>query len=67
MNADTLSRARIEAKRFLEACEDFDLERDKYRQQENEGFEPSYPRQTGNIKRRSMDLTRALANLRKPD
>jgi hypothetical protein len=58
MNTKTLDAAVREAKRFLEACKQIEREKDQY------WFSPS--RETGAAKRASMDLTRALAELRRP-
>ena len=60
MNTKTLKAAKAEAKRFLDAVSAFE-------KAEAEKAEHYYstPRQSGAVKRASMDLTRALADLRR--
>ena len=61
MNLNTVSKAVEEAKRFIAAAEVFHkAETDKAK---------SYytnPKESGAVRRASMDLTRALADMRKP-
>lgn len=63
MNRSTLAKARADAERFLrevrllEAHADFKAEK---------AWMPTLPRHTGSVRRASMDLTRALADLRRP-
>ena len=63
MKTDRLSQAITEAKRFLERAEPYcaDLETCGL---EDSRYEDG--KQTASIKRASLDLTRALAELRKP-
>lgn len=77
MTRKTLEEARAEAERFLEACQnvlidlDMELEWDGYRRRD----EPAEPtpqdrpsrnyKNSGALRRASMDLTRKLAELRK--
>ncbi len=60
MNIDKLKLAEAEAKRFLARCVDYRkaiaANPDHY----------TWPRESGATKRASLDLTRALADLRKP-
>ncbi len=60
MKAETLKAAEAEAKRFLARCAE-------YRKAAGDriGYW-DHPRESGAVKRASMDLTRALADLRKP-
>jgi len=57
MNAETLAIAKREAKRFLAALE-------KVAREESSFYVGT--RATGELRRASMDLTRALADLRRP-
>lgn len=60
MDAAKLIVAEAEAKRFLDRCE-------AYREAAGNRIGYSdHPRESGAVKRASMDLTRALADLRKP-
>lgn len=61
MNNETLNTAAIEAQRFLRAINSL--------KSAEEGNKASYytnPKETGALRRASMDLTRALAQMRKP-
>jgi hypothetical protein len=66
MNERILEIAESEAKRFLEKCEEL-------RKAQNSGcyskkyFFQSGNKHTANVKRSSMDLSRALADVRKTD
>lgn len=53
MSSETLKKAIAEAKRFLDLADRFEV------------LERGGPKQTGAIRRSSMDLTRALAELRR--
>ena len=69
MNAAKIATAKAEARRFLEAVKV--LEAEIVRQEaENKARQYSYvstPKQSGSVRRASMDLTRALANMRTHD
>lgn len=58
MNRDKLATAVAEAKRFLEAAKAWQTRTPEYDWQGS--------KEGGAVKRASMDLTRALAELRKP-
>lgn len=58
MNKETLNTASIEAQRFLRAVEAL-----KKAQSTNQY---SNPKESGAVRRASMDLTRALADMRTP-
>lgn len=61
MRDDAIRAAKGEAKRFLKAVEAFEAaERNK-----QEDWHSS-PKESGAMRRASMDLTRALAEMRKP-
>jgi hypothetical protein len=60
MDAAKLKAAEAEAKRFLSRCADY-----RKAAGESDGAW-EHPRESGAVKRASMDLTRALADLRKP-
>ena len=68
MDTKKLDTAVAEARRFIERVEALPAPR----KVENSHFEKGYymddnfPKHTGAIRRASMDLTRALADLRKP-
>lgn len=61
MNDAKVREAISEAKRFIKAAE-------AYRRAEAEKAEPWHttPKESGAVRRASMDLTRALAEMRKP-
>ena len=66
MNRDKLKIAVQEAKRFLERAKALP-EPEPYKGYSGETrFHDNFPREQGAIKRASMDLTRSLAELRKP-
>ena len=58
MKRDTVDHAVNEARRFLKAVEDL------HKRESGEYYYNS-PRESGSVKRASMDLTRALADLRR--
>ena len=62
MNTKTLSAARAEAKRFLHALD----EMQRAAQIEGNGYVTYGSKLSGAVRRASMDLTRALADLRRP-
>lgn len=59
MNQQTLETAIYEAERFLKKAHAANKQMNKY------GFCES-PKEAGAVKRASMDLTRALADMRRP-
>lgn len=64
MNAQTMARAKREANRFLDAIAAVDLAAAKM--QRDPMANPFFgSRETGALRRASMDLTRALAELRR--
>lgn len=65
MNAETLRTAIAEAKRFISAAEKVGIT--KYVSDTDEEWEsvPGYTKESAAAKRASMDLTRALAEMRK--
>jgi hypothetical protein len=69
MNTDTVSTAKAEAKRFLSVVKALEEEIARQKlQNEITGGRYSYistPKQSGALRRASMDLTRALADLRR--
>lgn len=61
MKTDKLTKATAEARRFLEKVEELELAKVP------KSFGGYYPsKHTAAVKRASMDLTRALAELRRP-
>jgi hypothetical protein len=64
MNCKTLESAKIEAVRFINkvALLESAIERES-----KEQYACNTPKESGAVRRASMDLTRALAELRKPD
>jgi hypothetical protein len=65
MNRDNINRAVLEAQRFLDAVERLP-EPEPYDRHGSTIMRDYYPKQQGAIRRASMDLTRALAEMRKP-
>lgn len=65
MNASKLAAAITEAERFLAKAET--VARSPARQYGTESHHQTSPKHTGAVRRASMDLTRALAELRKPN
>lgn len=61
MNISTVNAAVVEAKRFLKAAEAF-----KKAEAEKKAGYYMNPKESGAVRRSSMDLTRALAEMRKP-
>lgn len=65
MNTSTLRKAIKEANRFLELAAQ--LEREYIVQEKrSEGWAYASPKTTGAVRRASMELTRALAEMRRP-
>ena len=65
MDRNKLDIAVQEARRFIERAELLP-EPEPYEWNGHSLFHDNYPKQQGAIRRASMDLTRALADLRKP-
>lgn len=61
MNQHSLQKAVDEAKRFLRIAEQLKSELGN-----TEHFMGDFPKQSGAVRRASMDLTRTLAEMRKP-
>lgn len=68
MNRNKLQIAVLEARRFIARAEALPPP-EPYRNEHTGSMltHDNFPREQGAIKRASMDLTRALADLRKPD
>ncbi len=66
MNRDKLDAAVAEAKRFIERAKALPKPH-PYKSGEHTLMHDNFPREQGAIRRASMDLTRALADLRKPN
>lgn len=64
MNLHNFTAAKIAAKRFQEACEA--METRIVKECDGKWFPVTGTRESGAVRRTSMDLTRALAELRKP-
>jgi hypothetical protein len=64
MNEHSLESARIEAVRFLNKVQ---LLEEAIKREINEKYPSSNGKESGAVRRASMDLTRALAELRKPN
>lgn len=64
MNDQRLRVAIEEARRFLARAEK--LQRDVQADPRPGGYRSDFPIQNGSVRRASMDLTRALADLRRP-
>ena len=65
MNVETLQSAIFEAERFLSRAKDLQSQIKKGHAALESGYFYA-PKEQGAVKRASMDLTRALASLRKP-
>jgi len=61
VNNETLNTAAIEAQRFLRAINSL-----KSAEEGNKASYHTNPKESGAVRRASMDLTRALAEMRKP-
>lgn len=64
MNDAKIKKALFEAHRFIDAVKALNVEMAKPK---SSFYFSSYPKESGAIKRASMDLTRALADMRKPN
>lgn len=60
MNRANLHAALFEARRFIRLAGDLE------RAQPDQGYFRDNPKESGAVRRASMDLTRALAEMRKP-
>ena len=65
MDKIKLAEAVAAAKEFIGRAYEYERDTPKRMYGEYEAFEPN-PKATGSIRRQSMELTRALAQLRKP-
>jgi len=65
MNRDALTAAVAEAERFIARAKSLPAPK-PYEYQGQSFTHDNFPRQQGEIRRASMDLTRALADLRRP-
>ena len=63
MNLKTVTSAMSAARAFLEKAEDWQHETNE---QKKRGVYVNAPKQSGAVRRSSMELTRALAEMRKP-
>jgi uncharacterized protein YqfA (UPF0365 family) len=69
MDDKTIATAKAEARRFLAAAAALETELDHQKQEAASRSFPVYinaPKYSGALRRASMDLTRALADLRRP-
>lgn len=68
MNDKSIDRATAEAKRFLERAKEWKAATKDPDWIGGDGYKyyPSAPKQSGALRRASLDLTRALAEMRKP-
>lgn len=64
MNRESIRIAMREAERFLAAANDLEK---LMQSQINDKWASTNPRESGKVRRASMDLTRALADMRKPN
>lgn len=60
MTEEKLAKAKLEAERFLQRV----AELEKIRAETPSDYVPRFPKEQAAVKRASMDLTRALAELR---
>ena len=60
MNRATLENAMVEAQRFIDRAHELSAA------EPTRGYFSSSPKESGAVRRASMDLTRALAEMRKP-
>lgn len=66
MNKGRIELAVIEAKRFIEKAETYLLAKSATHGSGEYIFNASAPKESGALRRASMDLTRQLAQMRKP-
>lgn len=62
---ERIMTAKAEAQRFLERCEAWEKAQGTYTTGSGYVFDQSTPKENGALRRASMDLTRALADMRK--
>ncbi|MCA3375677.1 MAG: hypothetical protein INF64_01005 [Roseomonas sp.] len=65
MKKETIATAKAEAKRFLSRVSEWENAQGTYKVGEHT-FHTYTPKQGGALRRASLDLTRALAEMRKP-
>lgn len=65
MNIENIKKAKQEALRFVERADALLQERKKYDEGEKK-YCFNAPKESGAVRRASLDLTRALAEMRKP-
>lgn len=66
MTPASIKAAAAEAKRFLQRVKEWEAEQGTYEGHGGFRFSISTPKQSGAVRRASMDLTRALSAMRKP-
>ncbi len=66
MKAEALEKAFEEAERFIELAKKVEIVHDKYANGKPYVHVKDYTKETAACKRASLDLTRALAEMRKP-
>lgn len=66
MNTQTIDTAVAEAKRFLQRVEELKLAEEATLQAGRNIYYSTHSKQKGALRRASMDLSRALADLRRP-
>lgn len=66
MQPKAIKKAKAEAKRFLEAVKAYETEHAKTYESGGYTWHQSAPMQSGAMRRASLDLTRALAAMRRP-
>lgn len=65
MNKEKIARAKNEAIRFLNRVAEWEGAQGKTWEYQGQAYYHDTPKQNGAVKRASMDLTRALADLRR--
>jgi len=65
MRKENITSAKAEAKRFLARVSEWENAQGTY-EAHGHTFDNHTPKQCGSLRRASMDLTRALAEMRKP-
>ena len=65
MRKENITTAKAEAKRFLARVSEWEKAQSTY-EAYGHTFHNHTPKQSGSLRRASMDLTRALAEMRKP-
>lgn len=72
MNLTRILAAKLEAQRFILKVEAFEMQHAEYMKAKAKAEKPDYhyfsaPKESGAVRRASMDLTRCLAQMRKPN